>query len=197
MNVGGTRRLGQLGLVLLLGAMALVAVPAVPAAADQNAPPAGPVAGSGNVEGTEGTLEENLPPACFQTTKIIMNLGGEGTFHGRAANGSAVVYRAELASGQARLDGPLRVAAENKLLYYHGPYGTHGSDSTCSGASIGSPIEGDRIFDADNVYRLDSSGAQVRCAGSGTYVREGTSGDFHADWTLSGDCTVVGNEVAE
>jgi hypothetical protein len=193
MKMGGTRR--RTAALVVVMAVALVAVPTVPAAADHTAPPAGPVAGSGTLEGTERVLEENyIPPACFQTTKIIMDVRGEGTYHGRRPDGTEVVYKAELTEGQTLLDGALQVEVENTLPYYHGPYGTHGGDSSCSGATAGTPIEASfRIFAADHVYRLDDSGAQVPCAGQGSFVRKGTSGDFHAQWSLAAACTVVGN----
>ena len=199
------RRLRGFRLLLMVVATAVVAVPAVPAAAEP-APPAGEPAGAGSLEGTEAVEEWDWSGngICIAATKTIYALGGIGTYEGRAATGEEVVYRAELDDPNQTLygDGPIKVEVENPEPYYYGPFGTHGTtDSSCAPATTGTPIAADfRIFAADHIYKLDGAGAQVPCLGTGTFSRgvqnqttQPYTHQWHSEWTLSEDCTVVGN----
>ncbi|HUR17304.1 MAG TPA: Ig-like domain-containing protein, partial [Acidimicrobiales bacterium] len=211
-------RWGWLGLVVMLASMA---APVVPAAAD-HAPPPGPVSGTGNLEGTEAVQDEQfLGAPCFRVTRSVFALRGAGDYHGRTASGEAVVYRAQIGEGQRLYaDGPLRVEVENTSPYYHGPYGTHGTDGagdpSCSPATAGTAVPAQfRIFaaegtlDTDNdgdvdrltgaawVYRLNEVGDQVPCRGRGSFARGKMDADvnWRSEWTLDEDCVVVGNEA--
>ena len=180
-------------LALVLGGLASVAASSSAAPA----PPPGELAGTGNLAGTESFQDETfLGIPCFQVNKSIFAVRGTGTFHGRTAGGPTVIYRAEISEGQTLYgDGPLRVEVENTQNYYHGPSGTHGTTgSTCDAASAGGPVPAEfRIFAPGNVYRLDASNNQVPCSGQGTFSRYGY--DWNATWSLSADCTVVGNSA--
>jgi hypothetical protein len=209
------KRFGAWYLVLL--ALVLAAVPTVPAGATHVAPPASPKAGSGDLEGRESFQDENQVPgrACFATTRSVYALRGAGTFHGRTAAGE-VVYRAQLDDGQTLFrNGPLQVEIENTEPYFHGFGGTFGSDGTCT--QFGAPVPAEfRVFaaeetqDLDNdgdvdvlggqawVYRLNESNQKVPCIGQGSFARKGFADEgpnWHADWSLSEDCTVVGTEA--
>jgi hypothetical protein len=214
-GMGRTKRFGAWYLVLL--ALALAAVPTVPAGATHVAPPASPKAGSGDLEGRESVQVEGQVPgrACFATTRSVYALRGAGTFHGRTAAGE-VVYRAQLDEGQTLFrDGPLQVEIENTEPYFHGFGGTFGSDGTCT--QFGAPVPAEfRIFAAEEtqdldgdgdvdllggqawVYRLNESNQKVPCIGQGSFARKGFADEgpnWHADWSLSEDCTVVGTEA--
>lgn len=202
----------------LLMALAAAVVQAVPSAAD-HAPPPGQLAGSGSLEGTETFQDEVFTGGlCFKVTRSVFRLRGAGTYKGRTSTGQEVVYKAEIAPGGTLYgNGPLQVEVENSSVYYHGPYGTHGtSDTACGPATAGSPVpaafrifaaEGAQDTDGDGdadvltgaawVYRLDGTGAKVPCRGEGTFARTDQNADpnWRADWTLNEDCVVVGNQA--
>jgi hypothetical protein len=193
------RRPGRM-LLLAMVALILAALAPVPASAD-HAPPPGDLAGSGEVHGTEIVQEEAFTGSlCLRATKTVFGLRGVGTYYGRTAGGQDVVYKAELSGPSQTLygDGPVRLELENTETYYHGPYGTHGtSDASCAPATAGGAVPAEfRIFAPEHIYRLDGTGAQGPCKGQGTFTRGGGTAEasrWHADWTLTDDCTVVGN----
>ncbi|HEX2699894.1 MAG TPA: Ig-like domain-containing protein, partial [Acidimicrobiales bacterium] len=182
--------------MLVLAAAVATALPA----RGSDPPPPGPIVyGSGNLEGTELVEEQLLTGAlCFQTTKHIFGLQGVGSFYGRTLSGQEVIYRTALADGQTLYgDGTIHLEVENTQTYYHGPFGTHGSDASCSAATAGSPVPAVfRLFAADHVYRLDGS-SQVPCTGGGSFARgdrtNNDSAHWYAQWTLGDDCVVIGN----
>ena len=191
------RRPASMG-VLVMVALALLALPGLPAAADHTAPP-GEVAGSGSLEGTETLQDEQFTGSlCFEVTRSVFGLRGAGTYVGRTSSGQEAVYKAEIGQGETLYgNGPLLVEVENTQTYYHGPSGTHGtSDATCGPGTAEMPAPAEfRLFAADHVYRLDGSGTQVPCSGTGTFSRghSANNPNWHAEWTLAQDCTVVGN----
>ena len=201
MRKNRTGRLGALCL-LVFSTLVLTAGLAVPASAADPPPPAGVPAGSGDLAGTERIDDwtwSSTGAICIHATRSVFALGGIGTYHGRTASGQEAVYRAQLDNQSQTLygDGPIKVEVENTQPYYHGPYGTHGNDASCTPATIGTPIPADfRIFAADQVYRLDA-GAQVPCRGQGTFRRGADlePARWYAEWTLSEDCTVIGNDA--
>ena len=203
--------------MLAVLSLALLAVPAVPAAADHAAPPGPVVAGSGNLEGTEVVQDEDwLGQPCFLVRRSVFGLRGAGSYHGRTASGDEVVYQAQVNQGQTlHANGPLQVEVENTQTYYHGPFGTHGTTGGCASTG-GDPVpaefkifaaEGTQDIDGDSdvdvltgaawVYRLDEAGAKVPCTGRGTFARWHfeDNPNWRAEWTLGSDCTVVGNQA--
>jgi hypothetical protein len=213
------RRSGGACLVVLM-ALVLVAVPAEPAAADHPPPSETHApAGSGELEGAEA-VEEQAGFPCFRATRTLFALRGEGTYQGRSEDGGDVVYRGQTPAGGAlHAAGPLWVQAENTEVYYHGPGGTHGTEpggAGCSPTTAGTPIpaqfrifaaEGTQDLDGDrdvdvltgtaSVYRLNEAGDKVPCVGQGSFWRgaEGDVASWIAEWTLSADCVVVGNDA--
>ena len=194
--------------------MALVGFVPLSASANHAPPPEShEPAGSGRVEGHEAIEEQDGFP-CFRATRTVFALRGDGTYHGRSPGGP-VVFRAELGAGQTPYeDGPLQIEAKNTVAYYHGPLGTHGTDTDggagCNAATTGAQIPAQfKIFAADQaqdtngdseidllsgqawVYRLNASNQKIPCIGVGWFSRWG--GDWTAEWTLSEDCVVVGN----
>ncbi|HEX2699595.1 MAG TPA: Ig-like domain-containing protein, partial [Acidimicrobiales bacterium] len=201
----------------------MVGLATVPSAADLgDAPPAEAfiAAGRGNLEGTEVFQDETGLP-CFRTTRSVFGLRGVGSYEGRTVSGGQVVYGAEIAaSGTIHGDGPLHVEVENTEPYYHGITGTYGTETGggagCNPAASGTPIPAEfRIFAAEGwadtdgdtdvdvltgsawVYRVDANGDKVPCRGMGSFAR-GTpdisdTNKWVAEWTLSEDCTVLGN----
>ncbi|MDQ4132534.1 MAG: Ig-like domain-containing protein, partial [Actinomycetota bacterium] len=198
-------------------ALTLMLLPLIPVLADHAPPSETHVpAGSGQLQGTE-LVEELSGFPCFRTTRTLFGLRGTGTFEGRTQAGNVVVYNAQIGSGQTLYaDGPLQVQLENSEVYYHGIFGTHGTEAGggagCSPTTAGSPVPADfRVFaaeatqdsDGDNdvdlltgaawVYRVNEAGEKVPCVGRGTFARNG--GTWTAEWTLSADCVVVANQA--
>ncbi len=183
----------------------LLAFPAALRAAAAPPPAPGVPAGAGHLEGTEivddGSFLGSTGALCLIERKSIYGLRGVGTYKGKAPSGQEVVYRAAVDQGQPVYSyGPLEIQVENIDTYYMDPYGTHGTDSSCSAATIGDPVPAEfRIFASDHVYRLDGTGAQAPCPGHGSFARGDRTDPINAGahvraaWTLDADCTVVGN----
>ena len=215
---GGMRRWPKgIGIAVTV---ALLVLPAVRAGAGLGDPPPTEThdpAGSGQLAGTE-LVEDQTAPPCFRATRTLFGLRGAGAFEGRTATGDPVIYNAQVATGQTLYgNGPLQVQVENTEVYYHGILGTHGTEAGggagCSPSTTGTPVPAEfRIFAADggidtdgdsdvdiltgnaSVYRLNGTD-KVPCVGVGSFARGSStsSGYWRAEWTLSADCTVVGN----
>ncbi|HUR24363.1 MAG TPA: Ig-like domain-containing protein [Acidimicrobiales bacterium] len=186
----------RVGVVVVI-ALALLAGGTVPARAHHVPPPEGEAAGSGKFAGTEIVQDEVLlaQAMCFATARSVFGLRAAGTFHGRTPGGAEVVYSAPLpAGGVLSRDGALSWEIENTQPYYHGPNGTYGTQA-CNPAAANTPVPAQvRVFTADHVFRLDEGGNQVPCVGEGSFARD-QEAKFHAAWTLTEPCTVVGNDA--
>jgi len=212
-------------LLSVLMALAVLVVPSLPATADHEpSAQSHDAAGTGSLQGSELVEEQDGLP-CFRVTRHLFGLRGAGTYEGRTADGGPVVFRGQVGQGETLYaNGPLQVQVENSEVYYHSPFGTHGTDSSggsaCSPSTVGAAIpatfqvfaaEGTVDLDGDEdidvltgqawVYRVNEAGEQVPCRGRGSYARgtneEPTFGDSaeEMEWTLDEDCVVVGNEA--
>ena len=200
--------------------VALLVLPGARAGAELGDPPPTEThypAGKGQLAGTE-LVEEQGPLPCFRATRTLFGLRGAGTFEGRTTTGDPVIYNAQVVTGQTLYgNGPLQVQLENTEVYYHSPFGTHGTETGggagCNPDTAGTPVPAEfRIFAADggidtdgdsdvdiltgnaSVYRLNGTD-KVPCVGMGSFGRGSatSSGVWRAEWTLSADCIVVGN----
>ena len=224
MTVRRSQRVAGLLLAVVV-ALAVLAVPSVPAAADHEPPPESHDAGgSGTLEGTELVGDQTGFP-CFRVARSVFGIRGGGTYEGRTASGGPVAYRGQIGSGETlHENGPLQVQIENTEAYYHSPFGTHGTETGggagCSPSTVATPVPAEfRVFAAEGtqdtdgdkdvdvltgaawVYRLNEAGEKVPCRAQGTFAR-GTKespafGDtaWVSEWTLGEECVVVGNEA--
>ena len=136
-----------------------------------------------------------------------------------------MVFRGQIGQNETlHANGPLQVQIENSEAYYHSPFGTHGTEAGggagCAPATVGDKVpaqfrvfaaEGTQDVDGDKdvdvltgaawVYRLDDAGGKVPCVAQGSYARGTKSNPAFGDpaavaeWTLSEDCVVEGNQA--
>lgn len=171
--------------LLLVSSLMLVALAAVPVAAEVEA-------GSGRLAGDDSDIDQTSNGTCFEATRSVYDLQGDGDYHGWQADGSQVVYSAQIDdSEQLHADGPIQVEVQNTETYYHGQNGTHGTDDPgCTDATAGDPVPAEfRILAEGNIHDGDGN----PCVGHGEFARDGA--DLTAEWTLDADCTVEGNDA--